>query len=37
MRKRKKVSKELDVARNMPPLYHKLPGEEYDVNKDYDN
>lgn len=33
MRKRKKVSKELDVARNMPPLYHKLPGEEYDVNK----
>lgn len=23
----------LKIARNMPPLYHKRPGEEYDVQK----
>ncbi|MGE4272084.1 MAG: hypothetical protein AB7E31_04340 [Desulfitobacterium sp.] len=29
----KKRSKKLDVGRNLPPLYHKLPGQEYDVKK----
>lgn len=33
MKKRKRVSKELDIARRMPPLYHKLPGENFDINK----
>ncbi|GED34011.1 hypothetical protein P9G84_22470 [Brevibacillus centrosporus] len=28
-----KRSKKLDVGRNLPPSYHKLPGEEYDVRK----
>ncbi len=28
-----KVSKLLDVAKRMPPLYHTLPGEEFDVSK----
>lgn len=23
----------LDIAKTMPPLYHKLPNEDYDVNK----
>lgn len=26
-------SKKLDIGRNMPPGYHKLPGDEYDVQK----
>ena len=29
----KKRSKKLEVGRHMPPLYHKLPGEDYDVRK----
>ncbi|HIT90585.1 MAG TPA: hypothetical protein IAC41_09230 [Candidatus Merdenecus merdavium] len=29
----KKRSKKLEVAKNLPPSYHKLPGQEYDVNK----
>lgn len=28
-----KRSKKLQPGRIMPPLYHKLPGEEYDVRK----
>ena len=28
-----KVSKLLDVAKRMPPLYHTLPGEEFEVSK----
>lgn len=28
-----KRSKKLDVAKNLPPSYHKLPGEEYNVKK----
>lgn len=28
-----KRSKRLNVGRNLPPSYHKLPGEEYDVRK----
>ncbi len=28
-----KISKLLYVAKKMPPLYHKLPGKEYDVKK----
>lgn len=28
-----KVSKLLDVAKKMPPLYHTLPGEEFDLSK----
>lgn len=26
-------SKKLDVAKRMPPLFHKLPGEEFDITK----
>lgn len=29
----KKRSKKLNVARNLPPCYHKLPGQKYDVKK----
>lgn len=29
----KKFSKLLDVAKKMPPLYHTLPGEEFDIEK----
>jgi len=29
----KKRSKKLTFAKNMPPLYHTLPGEEYSHNK----
>ena len=29
----KKRSQKLNVARNLPPSYHKLPGEEYNVKK----
>ena len=33
MRKKKKRSKSLEVARKMPPLYHTLPGEQFDLKK----
>lgn len=26
-------NKHLEVAKKMPPLYHKLPGEEFDIAK----
>lgn len=29
----KKASKLLEVAKKMPPLYHTLPGQEFDVQK----
>lgn len=29
----KKKSYLLDVAKHMPPLYHKLPDAEFDINK----
>ena len=32
-RKRKKYSVKFDVAKKMPPLYHTLPGQEFDVSK----
>ena len=32
-KKTKKRSKELLVAKTMPPLYHTLPGQEFDVEK----
>lgn len=32
-RKRRKYSVKFDVAKNMPPLYHTLPGQEFDVEK----
>lgn len=28
-----KNSKLYDVVKSMPPLYHKLPGEEFDIRK----
>lgn len=28
-----KVSKLLEIAKKMPPLYHTLPGEEFDVSR----
>lgn len=31
--KRFKRSKKLSVGRNLPPSYHKLPGQDYDVKK----
>ncbi len=30
---KQKVSKLLDVVKKMPPLYHTLPGEGFDVSK----
>lgn len=33
MRKRKSISKALDIAKTMPPLFHKVPGEEFDIKK----
>ena len=30
---KQKVSKLLDVVKKMPPLYHTLPGEEFDLSK----
>lgn len=30
---KKKRSQKLNIGRKLPPSYHKLPGEEYDVNK----
>lgn len=32
-KKQKQVSKKLLVAKTMPPLYHTLPGEEFDNDK----
>lgn len=29
----KKKSKLLEVAKKMPPLYHTLPGEDFDIHK----
>lgn len=29
----KKISKYLEVAKEMPPLYHTLPGEKFDIRK----
>jgi hypothetical protein len=29
----KKRSQKLNIARNLPPSYHKLPGGEYNVKK----
>lgn len=29
VRRKKTRSKKLEVGKQMPPLYHKLPGEEY--------
>jgi hypothetical protein len=29
----KKRSKKLNVARNLPPSFHKLPNQDYDVKK----
>lgn len=29
----KTVSKLLSVAKKMPPLYHTIPGEEFDIKK----
>lgn len=26
-------TKKLDSAKNMPPLFHKLPGQEFDMKK----
>lgn len=31
--KRKKQNKNLLVVKNMPPLYHTLPGQKFDVRK----
>jgi hypothetical protein len=31
--KRPLKSKQLDVIKNMPPLYHKIPGEPFDILK----
>lgn len=28
-----KISKKFDVVQQMPPLYHKIPNEEYDNKK----
>jgi len=28
---KKQRSQKLNIARNLPPLYHKMPGQEYDV------
>ncbi|MEG1433852.1 hypothetical protein [Eubacterium sp.] len=28
-----KRSKKLSIGRKMPPRYHKLPGEDYDIKK----
>ncbi|TLQ04734.1 hypothetical protein FEZ48_13315 [Marinilactibacillus psychrotolerans] len=28
-----KKSKNLEVLKNMPPMYHTLPGEEFDLHK----
>lgn len=33
MGRHKSRSQKLLVARNLPPSYHKLPGQEYDVRK----
>lgn len=33
MKERTKKNMLLDVARKMPPLHHKFPGEEFDVKK----
>lgn len=30
---KQKVSKLLDAAKKMPPLYHTLPGKEFDILK----
>lgn len=32
-KKRKKYSIKFDVAKTMPPLYHTLPGQEFEVEK----
>jgi hypothetical protein len=31
--KRKLTSKKLDVLKNMPPLFHKIPGNDFDIKK----
>ncbi|MDE8283160.1 hypothetical protein [Erysipelothrix rhusiopathiae] len=31
--KRKKQNKNLLVVKNMPPLYHTLPGQKFDIRK----
>ena len=31
--RKKKLSKKLSVVRRMPPLYHTMPGEEFDILK----
>lgn len=31
--KRKKYSIKFDVAKNMPSLYHKLPDQDFDIEK----
>lgn len=28
-----KISKKMEIGRNLPPSYHKLPGEKYDIKK----
>lgn len=33
MRKKKRRAKTLEVAKKMPPLYHTLPGETFDLQK----
>ncbi|MBF0775980.1 hypothetical protein BVE84_05600 [Streptococcus azizii] len=33
VRKKKKYSVNLDAGKNMPPLYHTLPGQEFDYKK----
>lgn len=32
-RKKKKYSVNLDIGRKMPPLYHTLPGQDFDYDK----
>ena len=33
----KKRSKLLDVVKNMPPLHHTIPNEEFDIKKSLEN
>ena len=33
VRKKKKYSVNLDAGKNMPPLYHTFPGQEFDYKK----
>lgn len=31
--KRTRISKKLNVVKKMPPLFHTLPGTDFDINK----